>query len=67
MILVYLILRFFLDDRRQYVKMYKRSVEDPAGFWSDIASDFYWKEKWGEPVYSENLDVREGNIKIEVF
>ena len=49
------------------MKMYKRSVEDPAGFWSDIASDFYWKEKWGEPVYSENLDVREGNIKIEVF
>ena len=48
--------------------MYKRSIEDPAGFWSDIASsEFYWKQRWGYHVYSENLDVRKGNIKIEVF
>ena len=46
--------------------MYKRSVEDPAGFWSDIASEFYWKKKWGEQVCSENLDVRNGTINIEV-
>lgn len=47
--------------------MYKRSVEDPAGFWADIASEFYWKEKWGQRVCSENLDVRKGNVKIEVL
>ena len=48
--------------------MYKRSIEDPAGFWSDIAwSEFYWKEKWGQQVLSENLDVRKGNINIEVL
>ena len=50
----------------QYLEMYKRSIEDPAGFWSDIASEFYWKEKWGQQVYSVNLDVTKGNIKIEV-
>lgn len=50
------------------MEMYKRSVEDPAGFWSDIAwSEFYWKEKWGQQVFSENLDVRKGNINIEVL
>lgn len=47
--------------------MYKRSVEDPAGFWADIASEFYWKVKWGQQVCSENLDVRKGNVKIEVL
>ncbi|KAF2301731.1 hypothetical protein GH714_028825 [Hevea brasiliensis] len=47
--------------------MYKRSVEDPAGFWSDIASQFCWKQKWGQSVFSENFDVRVGNIKIEVI
>ncbi|CAI9281713.1 unnamed protein product [Lactuca saligna] len=46
--------------------MYNRSIEDPGGFWSDIASKFYWKEKWGQQVYLENLDVTKGNIKIEV-
>ena len=50
------------------MEMYKRSIEDPAGFWSDIAwSEFYWKEKWGQQVFSENLDVGKGNINIEVL
>lgn len=47
--------------------MYTRSVEDPAGFWSEIASEFYWKQKWGDKVFDENFDVRKGNIKIEVI
>lgn len=46
--------------------MYRRSIEDPAGFWSEIASQFYWTHKWGDEVYSENLDVTRGPIKIEV-
>lgn len=50
----------------QYLEMYKRSVEDPAGFWSDMASQFFWKQRWGDQVYSENLDVSKGPIKIEV-
>ncbi|KAL8506622.1 hypothetical protein ACS0TY_017498 [Phlomoides rotata] len=41
--------------------------EDPARFWSDIASEFYWKHKWGTPVCSENFDVRKGIINIEWF
>ncbi|KAI3700002.1 hypothetical protein L2E82_44614 [Cichorium intybus] len=52
---------------QKYLEMYKRSIEDPAGFWSDIASQFYWKKKWSQQVYSENLDVTKGNIKIEWF
>ncbi|XP_057541817.1 acetyl-coenzyme A synthetase, chloroplastic/glyoxysomal-like [Amaranthus tricolor] len=51
----------------KYLEMYKRSVEDPAGFWGDIAEEFYWKKKWGGQVCSENLDVRNGSINIEWF
>lgn len=51
----------------QYLELYRRSIEDPAGFWSDIASEFYWKQKWGNPVCSENFDVRKGRINIEVI
>ncbi|KAJ9564322.1 hypothetical protein OSB04_000288 [Centaurea solstitialis] len=56
-----------VSSPQKYLEMYKRSVEDPAGFWSDIASEFYWKKKWGQQVYSENLDVTKGNINIEWF
>ncbi|KAK1369809.1 Acetate--CoA ligase [Heracleum sosnowskyi] len=51
----------------QYMEMYKRSVEDPAGFWSDIAAQFYWKCRWDPSVYSGNLDVRKGNVNIKWF
>ena len=29
-----------------YQSQYKRSVDDPEGFWSDIASEFTWRKKW---------------------
>ncbi|XP_017248137.1 acetyl-coenzyme A synthetase, chloroplastic/glyoxysomal [Daucus carota subsp. sativus] len=56
-----------IPSPQKYLEMYKRSIEDPAGFWSDIASDFYWKKKWGHQVFVENLDVRKGAIKIQWF
>ncbi|KAL7613177.1 hypothetical protein Lser_V15G07911 [Lactuca serriola] len=51
----------------KYLEMYNRSIEDPASFWSDIASEFHWKKKWDQQVYSENLDIRKGKIDIEWF
>ncbi len=30
----------------QYKSVYKKSVEDPEGFWADIASHFYWRKRW---------------------
>ena len=56
-----------VSSPQQYFEMYKRSVEDPDGFWSDIASQFYWKKKWDQPACSENFDVRKGNISIQVI
>lgn len=29
----------------QYMALYKRSIEDPAGFWADIAEQFHWEKK----------------------
>ncbi|KAM0006365.1 putative acetate--CoA ligase [Helianthus debilis subsp. tardiflorus] len=56
-----------VSSPEKYLEMYKWSIEDPAGFWSDIASEFYWEKKWGQQVYSENLDVSKGTINIEWF
>ncbi len=30
----------------QYEAMYRRSIEDPDGFWSEIADTFEWNQKW---------------------
>ena len=30
----------------QYKAAYKKSVDDPEGFWADIASYFTWRKKW---------------------
>lgn len=29
----------------QYKAMYQRSIEDPDGFWADIAQEFHWDKK----------------------
>lgn len=30
----------------EYRQQYKRSIDDPEGFWADIADNFNWKKKW---------------------
>jgi acetyl-CoA synthetase len=35
-----------ITDYDQYKTAYKKSVDDPEGFWSDIASHFYWRKRW---------------------
>jgi acetyl-CoA synthetase len=30
----------------QYKAAYKKSVDDPEGFWADVASNFYWRKRW---------------------
>ena len=35
-----------ISSIEQYHRDYKKSVDDPEGFWSDIASQFLWRKKW---------------------
>ena len=35
-----------IKSREDYDRIYKRSVEDPEGFWSEIASELHWFKKW---------------------
>ena len=32
----------------QYDEMYAHSLNDPEGFWAEIAEDFVWKKKWNK-------------------
>lgn len=37
---------FKINSLEQYHTAYKKSVDDPEGFWADVASNFYWRKKW---------------------
>jgi len=53
-----------ISSFEQYKRMYDRSINDPEGFWGEIAErDFYWKQKWTKV---REYDFR-GNISIKWF
>ena len=35
-----------IADLKDYQQAYKRSVDDPEGFWAEIAGTFHWRKKW---------------------
>ena len=37
---------FQITSLEQYHRDYKRSAEDPEGFWADVAENFLWRKKW---------------------
>ncbi len=37
---------FQITSFDQYKTAYKKSVDDPEGFWTDVASSFSWRKKW---------------------
>jgi len=50
--------RAWIRTMDQYKEMYKRSIEDPEGFWGEIAEDFFWYRKWDKVrSYSFNGEV----------
>ena len=50
----------------EYQEKYKKSIEDPDGFWTEEAEKFVWFKKW-DTVREFNYDVGIGNISIEWF
>ena len=32
----------------QYQAAYQKSITDPEHFWSDVADEFYWRQKWSK-------------------
>jgi len=57
-----------LNDITEYDRLYKKSVEDPGGFWADIAQQFEWR---GEPIKADGLKFNfkrsEGEVYSEWF
>ncbi|MHA8051958.1 acetate--CoA ligase [Aquirufa sp. Wall-65K1] len=39
-------MKFTIENFEDYEKAYQYSVENPEGFWGDLAENFVWKKKW---------------------
>lgn len=39
-----------INSLEEYHEQYKRSVEDPEGFWNEKAETFVWKKKWDKTL-----------------
>lgn len=49
-----------------YQEMYQKSIDDPEGFWAEIAETFHWYQKW-DTVRSYNYNLSAGPISIKWF
>ncbi len=55
----------FLKSSKEYEALYKRSIEDPDGFWGEMAEKYIdWYKKWDGPV--EEYDFND-KIKVKYF
>ena len=50
----------YIKSMDEYKKMYRRSVEDPEGFWSELAEQLGWVKKWDKVL---EYDLVEANIR----
>ena len=53
---------FKISSVAQYQNEYQFSLDNPRGFWAQIAEEFFWFKKWDEV---SNCDLSHG--KIELF
>ncbi|MFH1081378.1 MAG: acetate--CoA ligase [Pseudomonadota bacterium] len=57
----------YISGREAYDKIWKRSIEEPDAFWSEIASEYVeWFKKW-DKVEEYNFDIRKGPIYLKYF
>ena len=49
-----------ITSLEQYHQDYKKSVEDPEGFWGAIAENFEWREKWDKVL---NWNFKEPKVE----
>jgi acetyl-CoA synthetase len=56
-----------ISGREMYDTIYKRSIEDPKGFWDEIAGEYVeWFKKW-DTTEDYNFDIKKGPIYVKYF
>ncbi|MCA1988865.1 MAG: acetate--CoA ligase [Desulfarculus sp.] len=56
----------WIKGMEQYRQMYDRSINDPEGFWAEVAEGFHWDKRW-DKVLEYNYHRSKGPISIKWF
>ena len=56
----------WIKGMEQYRQMYDRSINDPDGFWAEVAEGFHWNQRW-DKVRDYNYHRSKGPISIKWF
>jgi acetyl-CoA synthetase len=54
----------WVKNMDEYKAMYRRSIEDPEGFWDEVAQEFVWYKKWDKV---RSYDFKADPIQIRFF
>ncbi|PKN34500.1 MAG: acetate--CoA ligase [Deltaproteobacteria bacterium HGW-Deltaproteobacteria-19] len=57
----------YISGREAYDKIWKRSIDDPDGFWSEIAKEYVEWFKPFDKVMDYNFDIKKGDIYVKFF
>jgi acetyl-CoA synthetase len=57
----------YISGREAYDKLWKRSIEDPQGFWSEIGKEYVEWFKPFDKVMDYNFDIKKGEIFVKFF
>lgn len=56
----------YISGINQYQELYKKSIENPQGFWAPIAKQFHWETPADPANYLQyNFDITKGPISIK--
>ncbi|MCX5853042.1 MAG: acetate--CoA ligase [Deltaproteobacteria bacterium] len=57
----------YIKGKPEYEKLWKRSIEEPDAFWSEVAGEYVeWFKKW-DKIEDYNFDVNKGPIYVKYF
>lgn len=54
-----------VPDFSSYLALYRRSLENPEGFWKEVADEFFWKSPPTGPMMQYNFDSTKGSIYVK--
>jgi acetyl-CoA synthetase len=57
----------YISGREAYDKLWKRSIDDPDGFWSEVAKEYVEWFKPFDKVMNYNFDIKKGDIYVKFF
>ncbi len=43
----------YIQSMDEYKKLYRRSIDDPEGFWGEMAEELDWFKKWDKVVEAD--------------